>query len=99
MKDFTRKIFLFFNFAMVITNGLILNKYKKASFSKFEVLKELFAPNSDLQCCTACSTQLMCEGVKFDGNTCQILGNVGIDETSEIKDGWVNTNVNTIKSK
>ena len=81
------------------SNALRVKKYKKAKLTSFDILKESSAPNSDLQCCNICRNEYICGGVKFDGTTCQILSNVKVDETSEEKNGWVDIDLTSPKSK
>ena len=81
------------------TNGLRLKKYKRASLSTYDVLKESSAPKSYLQCSTLCSNQYICEGVLFDGTTCTMLRNVKVDETSKVFNGWIDEDHHSKNSK
>ena len=81
------------------SNALRVKKYKKAKLTSFHILKETSAPKSDLQCCSICMNEYICEGVKFDGTSCQILSNVKVDITSEDKNGWVDIDLLNPKSK
>ena len=81
------------------SNALRVKKYKKAKLTSSVILKETSAPKSDLQCCSICMNEYICEGVKFDGTTCQILSNVKVDLTSEDKNGWVDVDLINPKSK
>ena len=87
-------------FTILSTKGFELVRYYKTGFSNYQVLKESSRVKSDLQCCSLCNTDYLCEGVKYFDNlhVCELLFDVEIDETSEIKDGWVTANSNAIKS-
>ena len=75
-----------------------VKKYEKANLASFDILKESFAPNSDLQCSSLCR-EYTCGGIKYDGTTCQLLTNVKVDKTSEDKNGWVDNDLVSPKSK
>ena len=73
--------------------GLEVKYYQRKSISSSTISKQVAYPNSDMQCCQACSNELDCDGVKYDGNICSLLKDVkisnGSDESVE-EEAWVN---------
>ena len=85
MKGLT---FLVVSICMVVS-------YKPKYFQKAKLIgadvKLSMVGNSDLYCSVECSKDASCEGFTFDGTTCSILQNVGIDKFSTDKNAWVNS--------
>ena len=73
----------------LVAFGSKLKYYQKKNIAASAIVaKDVSYPKSEMQCCQACSIEIDCEGVKFDGTTCSILQNVEISmETSE--EAWV----------
>ena len=73
--------------------GLEVKYYQRKSISSSTISKQVAYPSSDIQCCQACSDELDCDGVKYDGNICSLLKEVkisnGSDESVE-EEAWVN---------
>ena len=98
-------LYLVFNQVHCFTS---IQKFQKAIFESFNTLSTTEAPRSILQCCIACKTSNLCEGVKFDGSTCSLLNKVKQNndnsdtaigsDTTEV-DTWINAEINGIESK
>ena len=81
-------VLILFSISLVALSSELKYYKKKDIVASATVTKDITYPKSDVQCCQACSSEIVCEGVKFDGTTCSILQNVEIStETSE--EAWV----------
>ena len=81
-------VLILFSISLVAFGSELKYYQKKEIVASATVAKYVTYPKSEMQCCQACSSEIDCEGVKYDGTTCSILQNVEISlETSE--EAWV----------